>query len=222
MWAHARDKYVYTFYADRWFHSKPYASFMVHRSVVKERRLTCAETVRTNKYIADKRVNIFKQFVPRSVRSSLCLSHWAQMLWDVSGNLISMQENRVSACLVCARLLFLLAPLRGACDNTNELWGTKIARHQVIFPPFLITRLNERGEFVMVGVAKFGGDVSIQDRCCKAGLCEWKMPTVEQVDSAEVWMMKHVKVWLSKFQPWLEKLTFMNVVDVFISVPWIH
>lgn len=41
---------------------------MVHRSVVKERRLTCAETVRTNKYIADKRVNIFKQFVPRSVR----------------------------------------------------------------------------------------------------------------------------------------------------------
>lgn len=45
---------------------------MVHyASVVKERRLTCAEAVRTTKYIADNRVNIFKQFVPRSVRWSL-------------------------------------------------------------------------------------------------------------------------------------------------------
>lgn len=42
-----------------------------YASVVKERRLTCAEAVRTTKYIADNRVNIFKQFVPRSVRWSL-------------------------------------------------------------------------------------------------------------------------------------------------------
>lgn len=38
-----------------------------YASVVKERRLTCAEAVRATKYIADNRVNIFKQFVPRSV-----------------------------------------------------------------------------------------------------------------------------------------------------------
>lgn len=46
-------------------------SCCIYASVVKERRLTCAEAVRTTKYIADNRVNIFKQRVPRSVRWSL-------------------------------------------------------------------------------------------------------------------------------------------------------
>lgn len=98
--------------------------------ILRLRCLTCAEAVRTTKYIADNRVNIFKLSVPRRVRSSVLFSPGASLqTWD--------QCTR-------ARLAFLLW-LRGACGSANELWATKIARHQVIFPPFLITRLNGRG-----------------------------------------------------------------------------